>query len=126
MKKHYSLILCMMMFVVFSAEKILLQNVNALHNFDFIWLPAIPILFVVMGLFAIHKIYFRGGNNVSWLMGLKAFRILVSLILILLYAFVVKDNAISFLISYLVYYMTYLGFETYLLMQVNNKEKNKI
>jgi len=44
---------------------------------------------------------------------------------ILLYVFFIKENSVSFLFSFLYYFLTYLVFETLMMYAINKKQSTK-
>lgn len=88
-------------------------------------LPCIPLFFALIGFLSIRFVYLKPSPSVAMMMGLKTLKILVSLILILIYILVIKDHNISFLFSFLYYFLAYLIFETWMIFAINKKKSTK-
>jgi len=88
-------------------------------------LIAIPLFFTLFGSLAIHFVYLKPSPSIAIIMGMKMFKILISMMLIILYVILIKDNAASFLFSFLLYFTTYLSFETWMLYSINKKKSAK-
>ncbi len=103
------------MLLVFLAEKAVL--LFALPQYDFILLPLIPLFFILFGIGAIKLVYEKKDYKVSSLMGVKMMKLILSLVIIFGYIFIVKDNPQAFLASYMIYFIVYLAFETWMLQK---------
>lgn len=117
----YIVILTALMLVLFGLEQAVLSLWLPAYRFDL--LPVVPAFFVVFGVLAIRFVYAKKQPGVSALMGLKVLKILLSMIIILVYVLLIKDNAVAFLASYLIFFSAYLCFETWLLTTLNKKIK---
>ncbi len=103
------------MLSIFIIEKAVL--LLALPQYDFALLPLIPLFFVLFGVAVIKLVYAKKEYKVSSLMSVKMVKLMLSLIIIFGYIFIVKNNSQAFLVSYLLYFIAYLGFETWMLQK---------
>jgi len=117
-------ILVALMLAILGVEEIILQFFFKGHNF--LLLPAIPLFFILLGTAAIKFVYSKKESSVAALMGVKMVKILLSLMFILVYVFFIKEQAVSFLMSYLIYFLAFLVFETWMLSAINKKNKSTI
>lgn len=108
-----------LMAFVYGAEFSIIKS--CFPEYYFPLLVTIPLFFIIFGSLALHFVYLKPSPSILILMGVKVVKILISLILILLYVFLIKENAVSFLISFLLYFLVYLIFETILLNKFNKK-----
>jgi len=112
-----------LMTVLFGAEYVFLEYTNPEYLFPL--LVAIPLLFVLIGYVSIRFVYTKPNVSVTMLLGVKAAKFLISLMVILLYVFFIKENSVSFLFSFLYYFLTYLVFETLMMYAINKKQSTK-
>lgn len=82
-------------------------------------LPIIPIFFAAFGTIVIKFIYSKSKPSVTAILMGKMLKILLSLILILAYIVLIKENNTAFLFSFLGYFLIYLTFETWMLSSMN-------
>jgi hypothetical protein len=108
------------MVALLGVEELIMQTYFSEQNFAL--LPAIPVFFIAFGIIAIKLVYSRKDASVAALMAIKMVKILISLMFILAYVFLVKTNAVSFLVSYLIYFLAFLIFETWMLSIMNKKK----
>jgi len=120
--KYFGYLVALMTFL-FGTEYFVLKY--AFPEYLFPMLIAIPLLFILIGFFSIRFVYTRPNVSVAKLMGVKAIKFMISLIVILLYIFVVKEQSVSFLFSFLYYFLTYLVFETLMMYAINKKQSTK-
>lgn len=88
-------------------------------------LIAIPLFFILIGYLSIRFVYSKPTVSIAMWMGVKTFKILLSLIIILLYVVLIKEQSVSFLFSYLYYFLTYLAFEIWMMYAINKKKSTK-
>lgn len=88
---------------------------------DFVLLPLIPIFFTVYGLLALKYVYIKKDISVSLLLTVKMMKTLLSLVFIVIYLLFKGSNPVAFLISYLVFFVSYLVTETIVLTIINKK-----
>lgn len=117
---RFILILFALMLALLGVEELVL-NIY-FEGCNFVLLPAIPAFFFAFGVAALKLVYARKQPSIAALMGVKMVKILLSLMLILAYVFLVKTNAVAFLVSYLIYFLAYLIFETWMLSVMNKKK----
>jgi hypothetical protein len=92
------------------------------HILPLLWV--IPVLFLAFAYIAMRLAYLRPSISIGLLMGVKSSKIILSLFLVLLYALLIKVESVLFLISYAVYFLTYLIFETWMLYSENKQKSN--
>ena len=112
-----------LMSVLFGTEFFLLKCFRPEYYFPL--LATIPLFFTLFGYFAIRFVYLKPRSSIAVVMGVKMLKILISLILILLYVSLIKENSVAFLFSYLLYFFAYLAFETWMLYSINKKKSTK-
>lgn len=78
-------------------------------------------VFVLLGTVSVALLKRQVGNGVNMVMGLKVFRFLLSLVVVGAYAFFCRGHAIPFVVTYGVFYLAYLLFETWMLLKMNRK-----
>jgi hypothetical protein len=84
-------------------------------------LVAIPMFFILIGFISIRFVYSKPSVSIIPLMGMKTIKLLISLIIILLYAVFIKVQPVSFMFSYLFYFLTYSVFEIWMMNAINKK-----
>lgn len=112
--------LTILMVLLLGLQEVLTITIMPKYHFDL--LPAIPVFFIILGIILIKLIYSKPNPAVYALLGAKMLKIILSLIFILAYVFIVKENNLAFLVSYLIYFMAYLIFETSMLSALNKKK----
>lgn len=115
----YILNLAAIMLLILGLQEII--TITLIPQYQFQLLPIIPIFFTVLGAILIKLIYSKPNPAVSALLGAKMLKIILSLIIILAYVLLIKTNNLAFLISYLIYFMAYLVYETWMLSAINKK-----
>lgn len=90
-------------------------------NGDFTLLPLIPLFFSLLGALSIYIINSKSFPSVNITLGVKMVKTLLSLTVILLYMFLQGENPQAFLMTFLVYFVIYLVFETWMLSTMNKK-----
>lgn len=116
---RYLLVLVALMGAVFGLEKLFFFHYP---QYDFDLLSLIPAFFIFLGSVAYQLGSKPIGNGVAVIMGLKALRMLLSILFIFCYVFFIETNAISFVMSYFVFFIVYLSFETWMFSQINKKK----
>ena len=94
--------------------------------------PAIPMFFYLFGLFYINmfSLAYRLGEDkiVSLFLVCKGTKFLLSILIMAIYCFAVRHEILSFVTAFLVFYMSFLIFETVYFMNIElrlKKEKIK-
>lgn len=124
MKSPYIVILVVLMLGLLSIQEVLFYSLLQQYNFSL--LPAIPAFFTLFGVAVIKLIHERkGNNNIMVIMAAKMLKVFLSLIFIFMYVFLIKENSVSFIVSYLIYFMAFLAFETWMFASKNKKEKKE-
>ncbi len=113
----YIVTLVASMGIIFGIE--LSLSLTVFPNIYFQLMPAIPIFFAAFGVIVIKLIYSKAKPSVSAIMMGKMLKILLSLIFILAYIILIKENNTAFLLSFLGYFLVYLVFETWMLSSMN-------
>lgn len=82
----------------------------------FVWFPVIPAFFLLYGYFNISMFSwaFKMGDDKMAPMFLinKVIKFIASIVLIILYCFVVRHEVISFIVAFIVFYIPFLIVET--------------
>jgi len=112
-----------LMAVLFGAEYFVLKYTFPEYLFPLI--ISIPLLFILIGFFSIRFVYTKPNVSVTKLLGVKTLKFLISLIVILVYVILIKEQSVSFLFSFLYYFLTYLVFETWIVYAINKKQCTK-
>ncbi|MBO7337797.1 MAG: hypothetical protein J6W49_05065 [Paludibacteraceae bacterium] len=86
-------------------------------------LPLIPGFFLMLGSITMNLLKNATGNGVNLIMGIKVARLLLSILVVMVYVFLVKTNAMVFVITFGVFFLVYLGFETWMLLRWNKKKQ---
>ena len=120
--KYFGYLVALMAFL-FGSQYFVMKY--AFPEYIFPLLIAIPLFFILIGFISIRYIYLKPDVSVAMLMGVKTVKILISMAIILLYVTLVKEQSVSFLFSYLYYFITYLAFETWMLYAINKKKSTK-
>jgi hypothetical protein len=120
--KYFGYLVVLMAFL-FGTEYFVMKY--AFPEYLFPYLIAIPLFFILIGYLSIRFVYTKPAVSITMWMGVKTLKILISLIIILLYIILVKEQSISFLFSYLYYFLTYLVFETWMMYAINKKKSTK-
>lgn len=120
--KYFGYLVVLMAFL-FGTEYFVMKY--AFPEYLFPYLIAIPLFFILVGYLSIRFVYTKPAVSITMWMGVKTLKILISLIIILLYIILVKEQSISFLFSYLYYFLTYLVFETWMMYAINKKKSTK-
>ncbi len=86
-------------------------------------LPVIPAFFLMLGSITMSLLKNVSGNGVNLIMGIKVARLLLSLVVVMVYVLFVKTNAIVFVVTFGVFFLAYIVFETWMLLRWNKKKK---
>ena len=86
-------------------------------------LPVIPAFFLMLGSVTMSLLKNVRGNGVNLIMGIKVARLLLSLVVVMVYVLFVKTNAIVFVVTFGVFFLAYIVFETWMLLRWNKKKK---
>ncbi|MDY3268714.1 MAG: hypothetical protein SOX26_14710 [Phocaeicola sp.] len=82
----------------------------------FPWFPAIPVYFYLFGLFYINmfSLGYRLGEDklVPLFLVCKGTKFIVSAIIVIIYCFAVQHEVLAFVATFMVFYLTFLIFET--------------
>jgi len=120
--KYFGYLVALMAFL-FGTEYFVMRY--AFPEYLFPLLTAIPLYFILIGFLSIRFVYTKPSVSITKLMGVKTLKILVSMIVILLYVVLIKEQSVSFLFSFLYYFLTYLVFETWMMYAINKKKSTK-
>ena len=82
----------------------------------FVWFPVIPVFFLLYGFFNISmfSMAFRMGEDkmVPMFIVNKGLKFIASVLLIILYCFIVRHEVVSFIIAFIAFYIPFLIVET--------------
>jgi hypothetical protein len=117
--KYFGYLVALMIFL-FGTEYFVMKY--ACPEYLFPLLITIPLFFILIGFLSIRFIYSKPSIPIMLMMGVKTLKILVSLIVILLYVVLIKEQSVSFLFSFLYYFISYLAFETWMMYMINKKK----
>lgn len=93
--------------------------------------PFIPIYFYFFGLFSIYMFdvcrYHAPQKMLLLYLGIKVLKMLLSILLVLIYCIIVGKGNKVFLLTFMIFYMSYLIYETWFLFsfEINLKRKKK-
>ncbi|WP_321331212.1 hypothetical protein [uncultured Bacteroides sp.] len=99
------------------------------HYFD--WCPFIPAYFVTLGVISIYVFDITRRRAPKILiqvyLTVKTVKFLLSIVVLLIYGMVVKIDIVEFLLTFMVFYLIYLIFETwfFFLYELNRKRKRE-
>ncbi len=94
---------------------------------DWGWYPFIPVLFYVFGLFYIFM--FRRSRrmppsrSVVVCLVAKGVKMLVSVLVLFIYAFCIRREVLPFVVTYMVFYLVFLVMETYFFFRCKGRYK---
>jgi len=99
---------------------------TALSEYYFSLYPYIVVFFFLLGGLTIFSMLNaakkEGRKYFSTFMIIKTIKLLSILVAVMLYAVLVGENTISFLLTFFVYYLIYSIFEAYVSMKLNKNE----
>lgn len=96
-----------------------------LKDYAFSLLGLIPAYFWTLdavNVFVLDKIK---GNGVTVLMGFEVARIMISLVVLLVYVFTIKEQAVAFVLTFCTFYILNLILVTFVLIRQKKKEIKK-
>ncbi|MDD4921208.1 MAG: hypothetical protein PHS30_01885 [Bacteroidales bacterium] len=120
--KYFGYLVALMAFL-FGTEYFVMKYLCPEYLFPL--LTAIPLFFLLIGFLSIRFVYTKPSVSITMLMGVKTLKILISMVIILLYVVLIKEQSVSFLFSFLYYFITYLAFETWMMYAINKKKSTK-
>ncbi len=101
------------------------------------WVPEIPItssyLFIILFMFGVtlailwllnKSMDVKLSRFANAFMLLIFGKILFYIVIIFIYAYLNRDEAVSFIISFFIYYIFYTGFEIFVLLKINQQKEN--
>ena len=95
----------------------------------FPWFPAIPVFFYLFGLFYINmfSLAYRLGEDkmVPLFLVCKGTKFLVSVLIVVIYCFAVRHEILAFVATFLVFYISFLIFETVYFTNIELRLKKK-
>ena len=95
----------------------------------FPWFPAIPVFFYLFGLFYINmfSLAYRLGEDkmVPLFLVCKGTKFLVSILITVIYCFAVRHEILAFVATFLVFYISFLVFETVYFTNIELRLKKK-
>jgi len=118
--KRFSTSLIVLMFSLYLIIKLFF--VLVMPGKDFLLLPAIPIFFITFGLLALKFAYAKKDISPMILLSAKMIKTLLSIFIMMIYIVVKGEESIPFLISYSLFFVTYLVYETIVLTIINKKK----
>ena len=121
--KRYNVILTALMLTMMMVSVLLFEG--KLKEYAFRFMVVIPIYFIILGSVTVGILQAVKGNGINMILGIKVLELVLSMILILAYIFIVKTNAVSFVVTFAIHFLVYIVYETYLMLDWNRKIKNK-
>lgn len=95
----------------------------------FPWFPAIPVFFYLFGLFYINmfSMAYRLGEDkiVPLFLVCKGTKFLVSVLIVAIYCFAVRHEVLPFIATFMVFYISFLIFETVYFTNIELRLKKK-
>ena len=95
----------------------------------FPWFPAIPVFFYLFGLFYINmfSLAYRLGEDkiVPLFLVCKGTKFMVSILIVSVYFFAVRHEVLPFIATFLVFYVSFLVFETVYFTNIELRLKKK-
>ena len=95
----------------------------------FPWFPAIPVFFYLFGLFYINmfSLAYRLGEDkmVPLFLVCKGTKFLVSVLIVVIYCFAVRHEVLPFIVTFMVFYISFLIFETVYFTNIELRLKKK-
>lgn len=93
--------------------------------------PLIPVYFYLYGVFYIYMFdacrYHAPGKIIMLFMGMKVMKLIISVFLLIIYCVAVPDSAVAFLLTFVVFYLAYLIYESWFFFVFEwNKKINKL
>lgn len=93
----------------------------------FLWYPSIPVFFYLVGLFyiALFSFYYRMGLEklVICYMICKVVKFVLSVLMITAYAFIVGNEIVAFMLTFVFFFFAFLIFETQFFLRFETKLK---
>ncbi len=93
----------------------------------FLWYPSIPVFFYLVGLFyiALFSFYYRMGLEklVICYMICKVVKFVLSVLMITAYAFIVGQEIVAFMLTFVFFFFAFLIFETQFFLRFETKLK---
>lgn len=93
----------------------------------FLWYPSIPVFFYLVGLFyiALFSFYYRMGLEklVVCYMICKVVKFVLSVLMITAYAFIVGQEIVAFMLTFVFFFFAFLIFETQFFLRFETKLK---
>lgn len=118
--KKYGVVLIVLMLALYVIHKLFF--VFVLPDKDFVLLPLIPVFFILYGLTVLKFSYAKKELSVNLLLITKLSKTFLSLFFIMLYVIFEYPNKVSFAVSYALFFMIYLIYETLILTAINKKK----
>lgn len=94
----------------------------------FLWFPAIPIFFYLIGLFyiAMFSFYYRLGLDklVMCYLTCKVLKFILSALILIAYALLIRHEVVAFMLTFVFFFFAFLIFETRFFLWFETKLKN--
>lgn len=117
----YSVILVLLEMLLYVAGKVILGVY--MPEYKVPGLIVIPLVFVLLGSVSIAILKNGTGKGVNVIMGIKALRFMVSMFVIGIYALACREHILEFVVTYGVFYLSNIVFETWMLLSLNRKKE---
>lgn len=88
-------------------------------------LPLLFLLFIIVSsvvhYFLLRSAAYSGRRFVSYFMAATFLKLFLYLIIIILYAFLIKENVVSFILTFFILYLLYTTFEVVMILKQNSR-----
>lgn len=87
------------------------------------WLLAAPVFFSIFAAISFKKVVLNPAVKVTALMASKTIRLLLTMVVILLYIVLIKENSVVFVVNFGIFFVVYLVLETLIMVRTNRLKK---
>lgn len=120
---RYSVILVLLEMLLYVAAKVTLSEY--LQGYKIPGLIVIPLVFTLLGSVTISMLVKRGSQGVQFILGVKAVRFMLSMFVIGIYALACREHVLEFVMAYGAFYLASILFESWMLLDMNKRKKDK-
>jgi len=93
------------------------------------WYPAMPLIYLLLGLalvWALDKILYRDPRKLlTFFLVLRSFKTLITILVTLLYFFIVNENTTLFFLTLMIFYFAYLIVETWIFYRYEQRRQHR-
>ena len=120
--RRYLVVLVLLILVLYVTAEVVFTQFLPAYRFRF--LGMIPAFFVFLGVLTVNIAQLAHGHGINVIMGTKVLKMVLSLLILFAYALLVKVTVMSFVLTFAVFFLAYLIYESWMFLDLNKKKTN--